>query len=484
MTTYADLPVHVTRDAAEPLSVQIARQIRDAVGDGILAGGERLPSSRELAGSLGVSRTVVTAAYTQLFAEGWLEGRHGSGTYAADVTPAPAGSPFGAYGPISAARSGAKGSSAPSRSCADGRPSAPIRGAGDRGSINLRPGIPWVAGIDPAMWRRAFRYAGTQAPSAWPDPAGLGELRAEVAGYLRRVRALAVSPGQVVITRGVAGGLALLAAEVVRPGDRVGVEEPGYPSARLVLARAEADVVPCRADADGLVVNELPGDLRLVYTTPAHQYPLGGRLPVRRRQALIAWARRTGALIVEDDYDSEFRYDVAPLPSLCGMDPEVVVYLGTASKVLAPSLGAGWLVTGSELAGRLAQLRGDLGERIPEPVQYAVLAMLRSGDLARHVRRMRREYASRREVVTSALAGAGGRLLGDTAGLHVVLKLPGQGAVTELIEYARARGVTAYGIDRYFAGPVTTPGLIVGYGPEPLFRIRQAVDVLAAGLGR
>jgi GntR family transcriptional regulator/MocR family aminotransferase len=474
MTTYADLPVHVTRGAAEPLSVQIARQIRDAVGDGVLAGGERLPSSRELAGSLGVSRTVVTAAYTQLFAEGWLEGRHGSGTYIADVTPAPA--------PSAPAEAGSLAPSVPiERVVGANDPAGTGWGAAP---ISLRPGVPWVEGIDPAMWRRAFRYAGTQAPSAWPDPAGLGELRIELAGYLRRVRALAVSPGQVVITRGVAGGLALLAAEVVRPGDRVGVEEPGYPSARQVLAAAGANVVPCRADAGGLVVDELPGDLRLVYTTPAHQYPLGGRLPVRRRQALIAWARRTGALIVEDDYDSEFRYDVAPLPSLCGMDPEVVVYLGTASKVLAPSLGAGWLVTGSELAGRLAQLRGDLGERIPEPVQYAMLAMLRGGDLARHVRRMRREYASRREVVTSTLAGAGGRLLGDTAGLHVVLKLPSQDAVTELIEYARARGVTAYGMERYFAGPVTAPGLIVGYGPEPLSRIRQAVAVLAVGLGR
>jgi GntR family transcriptional regulator/MocR family aminotransferase len=464
MTTFADLPVHVTRGAAEPLAVQIARQIRNAVSDGILAGGERLPSSRELAGSLGVSRTVVTAAYTQLFAEGWLEGRHGSGTFVAPGL-------FVANGPL-ATLEGANGSIGDIRVGAHG-PSAPTRGAAQ---ISLRPGIPWAAGIDAAMWRRAFRYAGSQLPSGWPEIAGLPDLREELAGHLRRTRALPVTPDQVLITRGVAGGLALLAAEVVRPGDRVGVEEPGYPNARRVLAHAGAVVVPCPVDADGLVVDALPSDLRLIYTTPAHQYPLGGRLPVRRRQALIAWARRTGGLIVEDDYDSEFRYDVAPLPSMCGMDPEVVVYLGTTSKVLTPALGAGWLVTRPELVARLTTLREELGEKIPEPVQYAVLAMLRTGDLARHVRRMRLEYATRREAVTSALSGAGGTLRGETAGLHLVLELPDPQAVAER---AQRRGVAVSSLDRYFAAQVTTSGLVVGYGLESLPRVRRACGILA-----
>jgi DNA-binding transcriptional MocR family regulator len=324
------------------------------------------------------------------------------------------------------------------------------------------------------MWRRAFREAGRRAPSAWPDFAGLAELRGEVAGYLRRARALVAAPEQILITRGVTSGLALLAGEVLRPGDRVGVEEPGYEVARAVLARAGAVVVPCRADAHGLVPGELPQDLRMVYTTPAHQYPLGGRLPVARRRALIAWARATGALIIEDDYDSEFRYDVAPLPSLYGMDPEVVVYLGTTSKILTPALGTGWLVGPAELMATLAGRRGD---RPAEPVQQAVLSMLRAGDLERHVRKMRLEYARRRAVVVETLRDSG-RLLGDTAGLHVVLQLPDRDAATR-VRYAAARKhVSVRGLDEYFAGPPSVHGLVIGYGAASLPEIREAATVL------
>ena len=249
-----------------------------------------------------------------------------------------------------------------------------------------------------------------------------------------------------------------------------------------MLRRAGARVVPCRVDAHGIVPEELPGDLRLLYTTPAHQYPLGGRLPVSRRQALIAWARATGALVVEDDYDSEFRYDVGPLPALHSMDPDVIVYLGTASKVLATAFGAGWLVAPPELVDQLAALRPRLGVRIPEPVQHALLALLRSGDLERHVRKMRLEYARRRAALVDGLtraAGAGDgrggrpvpfRLLGDTAGMHVVLELPAGYPAARLVDAAADRGVAVYPLDRYFAGPPTMSGLILGYGATPLPR--------------
>ena len=416
------------------MAAQIADQVRTAVAGGVLGGGERLPSSRELARTLGVSRTVATAAYTQLFAEGWLEGRHGSGTFVADGV----------------------GSSSAARTQPPPRRAAP----GPSSSIELRPGIPWAAGIDQAMWRRAFRYAGTRPPSAWPDPAGLRELRAEVAGYLRRARGLTAVPDQVLITRGVAAGLTLAVSAIIKPGDRVGIEEPGYERARAILARAGATVVPCRADSSGLVTSELPRDLRLVYTTPAHQYPLGGRLPVRRRQELIAWARETGALIVEDDYDSEFRYDVAPLPSLYSMAPDRVIYLGTTSKVLTPALGLGWLVAEPGLAARLS----ELGDRVSEPVQHALLTMLRGGDLERHIRRMRLEYARRRSAVVGALGETGFRLLGDTAGMHMVLELPVRALASRLVEHARLRDVALCTLDCYFAGPPTRAGLIIGYG--------------------
>jgi GntR family transcriptional regulator/MocR family aminotransferase len=357
---------------------------------------------------------------------------------------------------------------------------------------DLQPGIPWAEGIEPAAWRRAWRQAGAHLPSRSPDPYGLPELRAEIAAYLRRSRGLAVTPAQVLVTQGVSSGLALLADALLAPGDKAGLEEPGYPTGREVLRRAGAQVVPCRVDVHGILPEELPGDLKLLYTTPAHQYPLGGRLPVSRRQALIAWARATGALVVEDDYDSEFRYDVGPLPALHSMDPDVIVYLGTASKVLATAFGAGWLVAPPEFVARLAALRPRLGARIPEPVQHAMLALLRSGDLERHVRKMRLEYARRRAALVDALthAGPGGagasparapfRLLGDTAGLHVVLELSDDYPAARLVETAAQRGVVIYPLDRYFAGKPTMNGLILGYGTATVPQVRRAAAQLAA----
>ena len=323
-----------------------------------------------------------------------------------------------------------------------------------------------------------------------PDPYGLPELRAEIAAYLRRSRGLAVTPAHVLVTQGTSSGLALLADSVLRPGDKAGIEEPGYPTGREVLRRAGAQVVPCRVDAHGIVPEELPGELRLLYTTPAHQYPLGGRLPVNRRQALIAWARESAALVVEDDYDSEFRYDVGSLPAMHSMDPDVIVYLGTASKVLATAFGAGWLVAPPALVDQLAALRPRLGVRIPEPVQYAILALLRSGDLERHVRKMRLEYARRRAALVDGLnRGTQGRqvpfrLLGDTAGIHVVLELSGDYPAARLVEAAAERGVLIYPLDRYYAGKPTMNGLILGYGTATLPQIRRAAAELARLLTR
>ena len=511
----ADLPVVVDRSVATSLAVQISEQVRAAVTAGVLGAGERLPASRDLAAVLGVSRTVVTSAYARLFAEGWLEGRHGSGTYVADVAAdlSPPGAAARAPSATSAnggatARAAYLGSphGADGAAGADGEYAAAsaTAGAGTRDLIELRPGIPWAAGIEPAVWRRAWRAAGTRPPSFWPDPHGLPELRTELAGYLRRSRGLSITPANVLVTRGVSGGLALLAAALVRPGDKVGVEDPGYPAAREVLRGAGAQVVPCRVDAHGIVADELPAGLRLLYTTPAHQYPLGGRLPVGRRQALTGWARATGAVVVEDDYDSEFRYDVGPLPALYSMDPDVIVYLGTASKVLAPAFGAGWLVASPDLVERLARLRPALGERVPEPVQHALLALLASGDLERHVRRMRLEYARRRAALVDGIAGPGGpppppatppglvtppgpatppgtfRLLGDTAGMHVVLELPDAGHADRLVAAAAARGVAVATLDRYFAGQPTRSGLILGYGAVPLTKVRRAAAELRA----
>lgn len=507
-TSRAELPVLVDRSGAVPLSVQITAQLRGAVTSGVLAAGERLPSTRDLAATLGVSRTVVTTAYAQLFAEGWLEGRHGSGTYVADVAPAAPGVPAGPGVPAPAGP-GVPVSAGPGDSTTRASvPSCPIEPASaspaaaqssaepewgpqrewgmppDSDRIELWPGIPWAAGIEPDAWRRAWRYAGTRPPSFWVDPHGLPEVRSELAQYLRRSRGLCVTPGNILVTRGVSSGLTLLAATLVRPGDKAGVEEPGYEAAREVLRRAGAQVVPCRVDAHGIIPDELPADLRLLYTTPAHQYPLGGRLPVARRQALTAWARSCGALLVEDDYDSEFRYDVAPLPALHSMDPDVVVYLGTASKTLTPVLGAGWLVASTDLVELLARSRREVSDRVPEPVQHALLSLLASGAMERHIRRMRLEYARRRAALVSALTApmADGkfRLLGDTAGMHVVLELPADWPAESFAAAAARRGVALSKLDRYYAGPTTVNGVILGYGATPLSKVRRAAAELRA----
>jgi GntR family transcriptional regulator / MocR family aminotransferase len=460
--TDVELPLTADRADDVPLAGQIAGQLRDAVSGGVLGAGDRLPSSRGLAVSLGVSRTVVTSAYAQLYAEGWLEGRHGSGTYVADGAGRSAVPELGPS-PVLATRPGA--------TAAENRFGPSV--------IDLRPGMAWAGGIDPAAWRRAWRQAGSTPPACLPEPRGLPALRAAVGEYLRRSRGVRCSTEQILITRGVAGSLHVLAAAVLRPGDLVGVEEPGYPAARSVFAAHGAKVLPCRADEHGLVVAELPAGLRLVYTTPAHQYPLGGRLPVPRRQALIAWARTAGALIVEDDYDSEFRYDVEPLPALFGLDPGVVVYLGTTAKTLASGLGVGWLVASPGLADRAARAAAALGDRTSEMAQRALLAMISGGDLDRHVRRMRREYARRRAAIVAALGGLpGARLLGDTAGLHVVLTLPSGAAADRLAAEALRREVAVMTLERFYAGRATAHGLVLGYGGATLPQVVRACEVL------
>jgi GntR family transcriptional regulator/MocR family aminotransferase len=464
-----ELPIAADRAAAVPLSGQISGQLRAAIASGRLRAGERLPASRALAASLGVSRTVITAAYAQLYAEGWLDGRHGSGTFVADGAPGHAASPAQPQSPETPSVRLTPGTTVASA----------ISATGEGEVIDLSPGVPWAAGIDPAAWRRAWRAAGAAAPAGQAGALGLPALRASLAAQLRRHRGLLCGPDQILITSGVASGLRLVATALLRPGDAVAVEEPGYEKARAIFTACGARVVPCRADEDGLVTSALPAGARLVYTTPAHQYPLGGRLPVPRRQALIGWARSAGALIVEDDYDSEFRYDVAPLPALAGLAPDLVIHLGTTAKTLTPALGVGWLAARRDLVTALATAGAAASERTCEPAQHALAALLASGDLDRHVRRMSREYARRRAAIVAALGGlpAPARLLGGTAGLHVVLELP-PGSAAPVAAAAAARGIRVDTLDHYFAGPPAAEGLVLGYGGVTLRQAETACRAL------
>jgi GntR family transcriptional regulator / MocR family aminotransferase len=448
--TTVDLPVLVDRSAAEPLTAQLIRQLRAAMREGRLTAGERLPSSRALAATLGLSRTVVMDAYAQLYAEGWLDGRHGSGTYVAEIQ---------ATTPQPERRAAA----------AQPRPPAPA-------VIDLRPGVPWTGALDTPAWRRAWRLAASAAPVGRADPFGSGALRAALGEHMRRTRGIGCPPEQIIVTRGATNGLDMLAATVLRPGDRVGVEEPGYPTAREVLAARGARLVPCPVDEHGLIVDGLPDDLKLIYTTPSHQYPLGGVLPVPRRQALVAWARRTGALIAEDDYDGEFRYDVGPLPTLYAMDQQVVVHLGTMSKRLTADVGVGWLAADPALVAAIAGRRGALHDLTAVVPQEAVRILVERGDLDRHIRRMRAEYGCRRALVVEALRGH--RLRGETAGLHLVLELPPD-LVPRVVERAGREGVLLDALDRYHTGPPMVHGLVIGYGSAGRGELRNGCVAVA-----
>ncbi|RKS04703.1 GntR family transcriptional regulator/MocR family aminotransferase [Nocardiopsis sp. Huas11] len=466
--------MRLDREAGTPLAVQLSDQLRGAMSAGVLTPGSRLPSSRALATELGVSRTVVTEAYQQLYAEGWLDGRHGSGTFVADhsegrsaesTRPPPSAddlrrrhSPGGASGRVRWSRHEAR----------------------RRGLVDLRPGAPWVRDHDLAAWRRAWRHAAEQPLDDDPDPHGLPRLRALLAEHLRRARGIRVGPENVLVTRSTGNGLDLVGAALLGPGTSAGVEDPGYPRAATVLGARGARIVPCPVDHNGLVVDDLPRDVSVVYTTPAHQYPLGGRLPIPRRERLLAWARETGAVVIEDDYDSEFRYDVAPLPALYGLDPGRVVLLGTLSKTLSPDLGVGWLVAEPDLLRRVAEMRRSLSDRTSGPAQAATALLLERGDLDRHLRRMRREYARRRGVVKEFL---GPYLTGDTAGLHVALPLP-ERAVAPVVAEAAEHGLLVDDLTRTGRGAWSVHGLVLGYGTTHPSDLRRGCRALAGILAR
>jgi GntR family transcriptional regulator/MocR family aminotransferase len=290
----------------------------------------------------------------------------------------------------------------------------------------------------------------------------------------------------VLATAGTSAAVAELAG-LLPPGSRVGVEDPGYQRAAGALRAAGMTVVPCPVDDDGLVVDALPDGLAAVYCTPAHQWPLGRRMSAARRVALAARARRARWWVLEDDYDGELRYDVAPLPLLAALAPDVVLHLGTSSKVLSPTLGVGWLVAPPGIRDALVERRTATGTRPPRAGQRVLAAMAASGDLARHLRRLRRELASRRALVTGELTRHGVSVTGDPAGAHVLVPLPDPATEAAVVRAAAERGLALDGLTRHLAGrgPHRVPaGLVLGFAAPERHRLAGALPVLAEGLTR
>ncbi|GEC21099.1 GntR family transcriptional regulator [Pseudonocardia hydrocarbonoxydans] len=444
------------RAAERPLPVQLAGALRAATAGGVLRPGDRLPSTRALAVTLGVSRTVTAAAYDQLLAEGWVSARRGAGTFVETVPPVDLGS--------TATMPPSRGST------------VALLPSG----VDLGAGTPCVEVLDRAAWRRAWRAAADAPPDAGPDPVGLPAFRVAVVEHLLRHRGLPADPDAVLATSGSSAAVAEL-ARTLPPGARVAVEEPGYRRAVTALRAAGCTVVPVPVpvDAAGLVVDAVPPGVDAVYCTPAHQFPLGARLSAARRVALVERARREGFLVVEDDYDGELRYDVAPLPLLAALGPDVVAHLGTASKLLTPTLGVGWLVAPPAVVAAVRAQRDATGTRPARAGQRVFVALAAHGDLARHLRRLRRELAGRRAEVVAALGGA---VTGEEAGAHVVALLPDGDAERAAVAQAARHGVALDGLARHHGGPPVASGIVLGYAGPTRAELRRALPIAADAL--
>ncbi|MQA14131.1 MAG: aminotransferase class I/II-fold pyridoxal phosphate-dependent enzyme [Pseudonocardiaceae bacterium] len=454
-----DLPLALDRESSRPLAAQLADGLRAAAHSGALRVGDRLPSTRALARTLGLSRTVTAAAYDQVNAEGWIAGWHGSGTF---VVAAPAE-------PVQPAR----------------RALSPRSPATDPGGPDLRPGTPWSAALRTAAWRRAWRAAADAAPLDRPVRAGVADFRSAVAEHLLRHRGLSVEPSAVLATGGTTAALGELASSVLAPGDVVVVEEPGYPRAAGALRAAGLRVLPTPVDAEGLVVAELPGEARAVYCTPSHQFPLGARMPADRRLELVRWARERGAWVIEDDYDGELRHDGAPLPLLASLGPDIVVHLGTTSKILTPTLGVGWMVAPGALTAAVCDHREATGTGPAPAGQRVLVELARTGDLGRHLRRVRRELLGRRDLLTGALRPAGLGVLGDRAGAHLVVPLPSATAERDAVDAAARGGIALDSLARCHIDVAAWHGLILGYAaPDTRDELAAAMASLVPLLAR
>ena len=442
-----ELLLQLDRASGQPLRSQLEAGLRSAIRNGRLHGGERLPSSRELARELGVSRGLVQECYNQLLAEGYLTSQVGSATrVAAGARPAPAGP--------------SPGPAPPPRLIAD-----------------FRAGVPDLASFPRTDWVWATREACRNVPSAdldYGDPRGSAVLRQVVAAYLRRVRAADADADRIVVCTGYAQGLSLVLRVLGRAGvRRVALEDPGHgdlaASDTAQSARAAGiEVVHVPVDELGLDVAALAASgARAVVVTPAHQSPTGVVLAAKRRHALVEWAGRSDGFVIEDDYDSEFRYDREPVGVLQGLAPDRVFAIGTVSKSLAPAVRLGWMLVPPPLVEAIAAEKRVSDRGSSGLDQLTLAALLESGRYDRHLRHMRAVYGRRRGVLIDALArhAPGVRLTGLAAGFHAVAHLPGGAREEEVVAAARQRSVGLYGLAPLRAvGGAAPPALVVGFG--------------------
>ncbi len=462
------LALTLDRTAGEPLHMQLAQGLRERILTGRISPGARLPSSRLLAEELAVSRVTVVTAMDQLISEGYAEGRHGAGVFVAADLPeevlqaAPAAGPAVSDEPLP-----------PPMPMRPFRPAAP--------DLNLFPHADWAKLLE-RVWRDP-----EPALLADADPLGWAPLRRAIAGHLNQWRGITCSPHQVIITSGAAEALDLLARAVLKAGDPVYIEEPGYRILRRALALAGLHPVPVPVDDSGFDVaagETAEPDARAAVVTPSRQYPLGMTMPLARRLELIGWARRTGGLIVEDDYDSEYRYQGQPLPAMMSLEGagDRVIYLGSFSKVMWPSLRIGFMAVPRGLVEAIGDVLAASAPRASLVAQPALARFMADGSFAAHIRRMRRVYARRQTALLRAIdRHLAALLFADPApaGMHLIARFTPELAArmsdAEASARAEAAGITAVALSSFFAGAAPEQGLVLGYAGFD----EAAIDVAA-----
>jgi GntR family transcriptional regulator / MocR family aminotransferase len=453
-----DILLSVSRGIRVPLGTQLEQQLRRAIRNGLLHPGVRLPSSRELARQLGVSRRVATGTYAQLAVEGYLVLRQGAVPTVATIGAA-------------------------SRRLPAEQPRTP------RPRFDFRPNKPDLSAFPRQDWARCLRAAALELPTPdfdYGDLRGLPSLRRALADYLGRVRGVAADPARMVITSGFAQGRGLICQALAAAGARrIAVEDPSHPEQRAVMIQAGLQVIPVPVDEEGIRVEQLRASgADAVVITPAHQFPSGAVLSAARRGELAEWLRSAGALAIEDDYDAEYRYDRTPVGAVQGIEPGHIVYAGSVSKTLAPALRIGWLVLPGRLLGPVtAQKRlADLGSNHLE--QHALGSYLTSGQLDRHLRRMRTIYRKRRDALIAALAThlPQARVHGIAAGLHATVELPGHHDEQAIAAAARRQGIALTTMSACRLDSTGPPTLLLGYAQHPEPTIHAGVAALAAAI--
>ncbi|MGH9476456.1 MAG: PLP-dependent aminotransferase family protein [Terriglobales bacterium] len=485
--------IAISRTAGGVIHRQLYTWFQRAIANGTLRPGQSVPSSRALAAELAISRAPVLCAYEQLMAEGYLEPVRGAGTRVVRSIPGDDARQLGDARSQPDRREGGSGKRGPRRVASFAR-----QARGDevqpwlrlRGAFRMHSAA--LAEFPVGVWSQLLaRHARHATPSSldYGDSMGMPALREALAAYLGVARAVRCRGAQVIVTSGSQQALALAARALLEPGDHIWMEEPGYPGAHQAFRAAGLRMAPVPVDGEGLVVEEgrhrCP-QARAVYLTPSHQYPLGMVMSATRRLQLLQWASRTGAWVLEDDYDSEFRYGTTPIAALQGLDADQrVIYIGTFSKVLFPSLRIGYMVLPPDLAARFAAVR-DAADICPAFLHQAVAAdFLREGHFGHHVRRMRLHYQGLRDCLDHELARQlPGRLepVGARAGMHLAVLLPPGTSDRAISATALARGLSLLPLSFCRLRPGARPGLVLGYGSLSAGQIRDGVRELAACL--